>query len=254
MEWNGMEWNGMEWNGMEWNGKRKTMNTLERNIWSALSKERNPRNLIQHLKIPSTMPPKPEYNTKQMAQLARDYHEKIQHEENLGRERGERHENNLCIQLEDILRVQNLCAQYRNHIWEIKDVVLQLIKLAKNGSATSMDGCPYELWKTLVGIHDKAQRLTQKSFDMLNAPTRVFQDIQKYVVNEHSNFSFGWMRPIFKKKDPTDTCNYCPITLPNTDYKILTKVLALQLIKHIDKMVHVNQTGFMPKRSIFDHI
>ena len=117
-----------------------------------------------------------------------------------------------------------------------------------------MDGCPYELWKTLIEIHDKAQRLKQKSFDMINAPTRVFQDIQKYGVNEHPDFTLGWMCPIFKKKDPTVISNYCPITLPNTDYKILIKVLELQLIKHIDNMVYVNQAGFMPKRSIFDHI
>ena len=41
-------------------------------------------------------------------------------------------------------------AQYRNHTWEIKDVVLQAIKPVKNGSAIGMDGCPYGLWKTLI--------------------------------------------------------------------------------------------------------
>ena len=65
--------------------KAKLLDHRERldGMWSALSKERKPRDLIQHLKIPSTMPSKPEYNTKQMAQPARDYHEKIQHEENI---------------------------------------------------------------------------------------------------------------------------------------------------------------------------
>ena len=68
---------------------------------------------------------------KLLSRDTRDYHEKIQHEENLGQERGERHENNLCIQLEDILRVQKLGAQSSNHTWEIKDVVLQVIKHTK---------------------------------------------------------------------------------------------------------------------------
>ena len=62
------------------------------------------------------------------------------------------------------------------------------------------------------------------------------------------------MCPIFKKKDPTNISNYCPITLLNTDYKLLTKVLALQLMESIDMMVHPDQAGFIPKRSIFDHI
>ena len=53
--------------------KAKLLDHRERleGIWSALSKERKPRDLIQHLKIPSTMPPKSECNTKQMAQLAK---------------------------------------------------------------------------------------------------------------------------------------------------------------------------------------
>ena len=57
-----------------------------------------------------------------------------------------------------------------------------------------------------------------------------------------------------RKKDQTEISNYCPITLLNTDYKILTKVLALQLMDHIHSLVHENQAGFIPCRSIFDHI
>ena len=62
------------------------------------------------------------------------------------------------------------------------------------------------------------------------------------------------MCPIFKKKDPTDICNYRPITLLNTVYKLLTKVLAIQLLEHVSQIVHPDQAGFIPGRSIFDHI
>ena len=62
------------------------------------------------------------------------------------------------------------------------------------------------------------------------------------------------MCPLFKKKDPTDIRNYRPITLLNTDYKTLTKVLAIQLLDHVDQLVHPDQAGFIPNRSIFDHI
>jgi hypothetical protein len=62
------------------------------------------------------------------------------------------------------------------------------------------------------------------------------------------------MCPIYKKKDPTKICNYGLITLLNTDYKLLTKVLALQLMEPIHLLVHPNQARFIPRRSIFNHI
>ena len=60
----------------------------------------------------------------------------------------------------------------------------------------------------------------------------VFRDIQNHGVDLGTDFNLGWMCPIFKKKDPTEISNYRPITLMNTDYKLLTKILALQLSDH----------------------
>jgi len=62
------------------------------------------------------------------------------------------------------------------------------------------------------------------------------------------------MCPIYKKKDPDVISNYRPITLLNMDYKILTKIMALQLMEKAQTMVHEDQAGFIPKRSIFNHI
>jgi hypothetical protein len=62
------------------------------------------------------------------------------------------------------------------------------------------------------------------------------------------------MCPLFKKKDQTDIKNYRPITVLNTDYKLLTKVLAIQLVEHANTLIHEDQAGFIPKRSIFNHI
>lgn len=42
--------------------------------------------------------------------------------------------------------------------------------------------------------------------------------------------------------------------LLNTDYKLLTKVLAIQLITHIQDLIHKNQASFIPGRLIFDQI
>jgi hypothetical protein len=62
------------------------------------------------------------------------------------------------------------------------------------------------------------------------------------------------MCPLYKKKDPTEICNYCPITLLNTDYKIITKALAVQLADEIARLVHPDQARFIRKRLIFNQI
>lgn len=57
-----------------------------------------------------------------------------------------------------------------------------------------------------------------------------------------------------QKKDPAEIENYRPIMLLNTDYKLLTKIMALLLMKPIRDLIHLDQVGFIPKRQIFDHI
>lgn len=45
-----------------------------------------------------------------------------------------------------------------------------------------------------------------------------------------------------------------PIALLHCDHKILTKVLAKRLGKHISKIIHPNQTGFIPGRFSFSNV
>jgi ribonuclease HI len=40
----------------------------------------------------------------------------------------------------------------------------------------------------------------------------------------------------------------------NTDYKLLTKILGLQLSEHSHMLVHSDQAGFIPRRLIYNHI
>ena len=55
-----------------------------------------------------------------------------------------------------------------------------------------------------------------------------------------------------KGKDSTDPANYRPISLLNFDHKILTKVLATRLNKHIaSSIIHPDQAGFIPGRLSF---
>ena len=119
-----------------------------------------------------------------------------------------------------------------------------------------MDGIPYEVWKHLNESYLKNQKKNKNlpGFDIIGCLTNVFNDIQLHGTDPSTNFSLGWMCPIYKKKDRSQIENYRPITLLNTDYKTMTKALAVQLAFHIRSLVHPDQTGFIPKRSIFDPI
>ena len=122
--------------------------------------------------------------------------------------------------------------------------------LSKNGSATGMDGCPYELWKALKTQYDRTKESNKPNFNIVKTLTRVLEDIQIHGVDPKFDFALGWMCPIYKKKDQAEISNYRPITLLNTDYKILTKILAIQIMEHIEALIHKDQAGFIPNRSI----
>lgn len=116
-----------------------------------------------------------------------------------------------------------------------------------------MDGCPYELWKALHSRYTTACRLNKDRFNIVKVITELINDIQDHGVDPNSNFTLRWMCPIYKKKDPSEISNYQPIMLMNTDYKLLTKMLALQLMEPIPQLIHEDQVGFIPNRSIFNH-
>jgi len=54
-----------------------------------------------------------------------------------------------------------------------------------------------------------------------------------------------------KKNDKREIRNYRPITLLNMDYKIYTKIIANRLREVAPDIIHKDQAGFMPKRSIY---
>ena len=104
-------------------------------------------------------------------------------------------------------------------------------------------------WKK---IYKDDVNMGQTGFNIIKVLTIVYQDIQTNGLDENSNFALEWMCSLYKKKDPTEISNYRPITLLNTDYKILTKALALKLIVEIEHLIHPDQAGFIQNCTIFN--
>jgi len=191
-----------------------------------------------------------------MVKLARDFHENLQREDAPQPLSIEERETILEEVLQSIPALQHLPEPAHSPLnWEVsEDHVQCALKLSKDGTAAGLDGCPNELWKALQCCFENANQENRPAFNIVNALTILFCDIQKHGIDDHTNFAEGWMCPIYKKKDPTDIRNYRPITVLNTDYKILTKVLAVQLMDHTDTLIHEDQARFIPGRSIFNHI
>ena len=225
-------------------------------IWSALGKEKRPCNPIHRLRIPGSNPPQYKHHSKRMAELAHNHHDTLQNEDTTPEMDPNEFKERMNNLLRDIPATQCLEEPERTNMsWKItEDQVRKALHLSKDGSATSLNGIPYDLWKTLQKRHDKLKHKNNQSFDVIKALTYVFRDIQDHGVDDRTEFTTGWMCPLFKKKDPTDICNYCPITLMNADYKLLTKVMAIQLMDHAHQLIHPDQAGFILNRSIFNHI
>ena len=236
-------------------------------IWSDLNKVRKPRDIIPRLAEPDTNPPQYETSSRKMANLAMRYHNSLQ-EKGLPQHHAPL-ENTANTndptpdpseEIDEVMEAIPECQKFSQECFpELSEgVTLEHVKkalmLAKNNSATGLDGCPYELWKKLDKLHVEAQKMNRHSFNVVGILTAVFQDIQRHGIAQDTKFTEGWMCPIFKKKDRVKIENYRPITLLNSDYKLFTKVLSLQLLDPIDAMIHRDQAGFIPGRSIFDHI
>lgn len=225
-------------------------------IWSAISKEKRPRDLILRLKVPGSSPTQYERCTKRMAKLVRDFHENLQKDDEVHPWNEEERENILEEVLQEIPDSQRLPEPGHPTLsWNVEEEHIQrALELSKDDTAAGLDGCPNELWKMLKKRHEAARRVNKEGFNVVKAITILIRDIQEHGIDNRTRFAEGWMCPLFKKKDPTDIKNYRPITVLNTDYKILTKVLAIQLMDRAETMIHEDQAGFIPKRSIFNHI
>ena len=118
--------------------------------------------------------------------------------------------------------------------------VFQAAKRSKPGKAPGPDGIPAEVW--LRG-GPPAHRLLSRLFSAIGSCGSV-----------PPGFLDGAVKPIFKAGDAADPANYRPITLLNSDYRLLAKALALRLAPLLAAAVGPEQAGFLTGRRGSDNI
>ncbi|KAL1948369.1 hypothetical protein VTO73DRAFT_12444 [Trametes versicolor] len=196
-----------------------------------------------------------QYTTRssRMAQIACEFYDKLQDEEPL--QRNETHGTYVQEAL------QHLSARLDNEQKASlakrmsREDVSEAIRSAARNKSPGLDGLPAEVWKEYARWYDADTKRGTLAVDMTAALCAVFNDIEKHGVDPTVSFTDGWICPIYKlKKDKREINNYRPITLLNSDYKLMTKVIAAKIADHVPSIVHPDQAGFIPGRRIVDQI
>ena len=234
-----------------------TQNRLEgetmSKYWVRSAKESTPRDTIRALRNLLQSQTQQATRSDKMANITKQYHQQL-----LAIDRDpnkEPDEDKLTKTLENVstkLSPED-AAELGKHISE-GEVEAAMVDTANN-KAASLDGIPVELWKLLHQQYKSAKEEDwHKYCNITLTLTRVFRNIVLNGIREGTNFNEWWMCPIYKKKGADNITNYRPITILNTDYKILTKAIATRLTRIAPNIIHPDQAGFIRGRSIFDQI
>jgi Reverse transcriptase (RNA-dependent DNA polymerase) len=121
-----------------------------------------------------------------------------------------------------------------------QDHISHAINSLANNKAPGIDGLTAEFYKTFA---DQITPLLLQLFDTLHESDTLPNTLTQ-----------GVIILIYKKGNKQDIKNYRPITLLCNDYKILTKLIALQITPTLPYIIHKDQYGFIPGKTIHDNI
>ncbi len=226
--------------------------------WSKLHRETAPRDIIPSFKKEGSVGAAGEkvyeLDSVKMAEMACQHHMNVQRDEPDSRP-PEQRELDITIALDSLdLRLDEQQADDMGG--EITyDECTRALRVAKNGTAPGIDGIPFELWKTLHTRYTEDSRFPErKAFNIVRLLTAAYEDARIHGVSARTSFAHGWIAPIYKEKgERTKVVNYRPITLLNTDYKLLSKTLAVRLAVVAPEIINSAQAGFVPGRKISNH-
>ncbi len=226
--------------------------------WTNINREAKPRDVMYSLEREgeTALDGSPVYETDscKMAELARKHHTDLQRDGADVRPAEQREED--IQRVLGAINVRLTAEQKSDMEGELTYEECELaLRFSKPSSSPGLDGITYEVWKTLhARFIEDSRHHDRAKLDVITLLCAVFKDVQRHGVAPSSGFADGWMCPIYKEKgDKTKIVNYRPITLLNTDYKLLTKVLAIRLAEVAPDIVHNSQAGFVPGRRLRNH-
>ncbi|KAM6499941.1 Endonuclease/exonuclease/phosphatase, partial [Amanita muscaria] len=195
--------------------------------WMNLNKSKAPRDTLKSLRIPCSEPPGFVTRSDKMTEIARNYYDSLQSVADpiISDDRTELIDK--VLESIDTVLPPSVASELSEQISEAE--IYHAIKDLPTGKAAGLDGIPHELWRILVDEYNSDRKNEKPSFSICSMLQLVFNDIECNGIDDNSDFAEGWLCPLYKKKDRTDISNYRPITVLNTDYKILTKLITIRL-------------------------
>jgi len=125
---------------------------------------------------------------------------------------------------------------------KLSELILKAIKSFPNSKASGSDGFCIEFYKAHADIiAPLLLRTINHSFKNKLFPNSLYE----------ANICLLLKK---KNRDDTDPSSYRPLSLLNCDQKIVAKVLASRLSKHIASLIHPDQTGFILDRFSFSNV
>ena len=120
------------------------------------------------------------------------------------------------------------------------DEVRMALKHSAPGKAPGLDGLPVDLYRKCADVCAPLLALLYTAIGVLGDVPVGFLD--------------GVVIVIYKSGPKVQASNYRPITLLNTDYRVLAKVLAYRLRRVQQSLIQPEQTAFLPGRHIGENI
>ncbi|KAH9047205.1 hypothetical protein EDB84DRAFT_1557743 [Lactarius hengduanensis] len=112
-----------------------------------------------------------------MAKIAKQHHDNLQDEGTEAIDVLDRKIEEILKEIPEAQKFPDPEDSPLNNLISEKYVEKALL-IAKNGSATGLDGLPYKIWKILKKQNDQAEEEGKKGFDTIKTLTTVYQDIQ----------------------------------------------------------------------------